>query len=133
MDLPISFVASANCGIYCGADVDFVDINEDTFNMDINSLEKKLHKAKTIGRLPKVIIPVHMGGQSSDAKIIYELVKPYNIKIIEDASHSIGGTYNNKKIGSCEFSDITVFSFHPVKIVTSGEGGAIVTNNKNIC
>ncbi len=129
---PISFVASANCGIYCGAEVDFVDIHEDTFNIDVYSLEKKLHKAKTIGRLPKVIIPVHMAGQSSDAKKIYELVKPYNIKIIEDASHSIGGTYNNKKIGSCKFSDVTVFSFHPVKIITSGEGGAIVTNNKNI-
>ena len=94
---PISFVVQANCGLHCGAEVDFVDIHEDTFNIDVNSLEEKLNKAKILGRLPKVIIPVHMGGQSSDAKKIYELVKPFNIKIIEDASHSFGGTYNNKK------------------------------------
>ncbi len=126
---PISFVASANCGIYCGAKVDFVDIDPDTFNISIYHLEKKLKQAKRTKKLPKIIIPVHMAGQSTDAKKIYELVKPYGIKILEDASHSLGGEFENKKIGCCKYSDITVFSFHPVKMITTGEGGMATTNS----
>lgn len=127
---PITFVASANCGLYCGAQVDFVDIDPDTYNMCPKHLEKKLIKAKAEGKLPKVVVPVHLCGQPCNMEMIAKLAKEYNFKIIEDASHAIGGKYHGLPIGNCEFSDITVFSFHPVKIVTTAEGGAVITNKK---
>ena len=131
---PNSFVASSNCALYCGAKVDFVDIDPITYNISISELKKKLYHAKKINKLPKVIIPVHFAGQPCDMIEIYKLSKIYNFKIIEDASHALGATYKNKnkkyKIGSCLHSDITVFSFHPVKIITTGEGGMAVTNNQ---
>lgn len=129
---PISFVASANCGLYCGAQVDFVDIDSHNFNIDVNLLEEKLIEAKKKNKLPKIVIPVHMCGQSADMELIFNLSKKYGFKIIEDASHAFGGKYKNEFIGNCSFSDITVFSFHPVKIITTGEGGAITTNNEEI-
>ena len=128
----ITFVASANCGLYCGAKVDFVDINPATYNICPEVLEKKLVKAKKLGKLPKIVIPVHLCGQSCDMKSIYELSKEYGFKIIEDASHAIGGKYLNEPIGNCKYSDITVFSFHPVKIITTGEGGMALTNNNKL-
>ena len=127
---PITFVASANCGLYCGARIDFVDIDSETFNLCPKALELKLNAAEKSGRLPKVVVLVHMAGQSCDLKSIHALAQQYHFKIIEDASHAIGGQYLNQPIGQCRFSDITVFSFHPVKIITSGEGGMAVTNNK---
>lgn len=129
---PVSFIASANCGLYCGASVDFVDIDKDTFNMCPLKLEEKLIGAKKNNLLPKIVIPVHMTGKSCDMKPIFELSRKYNFKIIEDASHAVGGMYNDSYVGSCEYSDITVFSFHPVKIITTAEGGASLTNNKKI-
>ena len=126
---PVTFVASANCGLYCGAKVDFVDIDPNTYNMSVERLADKLSRAKKEGKLPKVVVPVHLSGQSCDMAAIYELSQQYNFKIIEDASHAIGGKYKNKAVGSCSYSDITVFSFHPVKIITSGEGGMALTNN----
>ena len=129
---PITFVASANCALYCGADVDFVDIQPDTFNMCPVALARKLEDAKSKGRLPKVIVPVHMGGQSSATREIAELVRPYGVKIVEDASHAVGGSYLGLPVGSCFYSDITIFSFHPVKIITSAEGGMAVTNNADL-
>ncbi len=129
---PISFVASANCALYCGAKIDFVDIDPFTFNISIDALEKKLIIAKKKGRLPKILIPVHLGGLSCDMLEIKNLAKKYKFKIIEDASHAIGGRYKNKPIGNCNYSDITVFSFHPVKIITSGEGGMALTNSKEL-
>jgi UDP-4-amino-4,6-dideoxy-N-acetyl-beta-L-altrosamine transaminase len=125
----ITFVASANCALYCGASVDFIDIEERTYNLCVNSLEDKLTKAKTAGKLPKVVIPVHLCGQSCDMERIYQLSLKYGFKIIEDASHSIGGRYHDNPIGSCEFSHVSVFSFHPVKIITSAEGGMCTTND----
>ena len=127
---PISFVASANCGLYCGAKIDFVDIDPNNFNLCPSALEKKLILAEKNGKLPKVLIPVHLCGQSCDMKSIYKLSKKYGFKIIEDASHAIGGKYLNQPIGCCSYSDITVFSFHPVKIITTGEGGMALTNKK---
>jgi UDP-4-amino-4,6-dideoxy-N-acetyl-beta-L-altrosamine transaminase len=129
---PNSFVASANCGLYCGAYVDFVDIDPKTYNLSAEELEKKLIQAKKDNKLPKVVIPVHFAGQSCDMKKIYSLSKEYGFKIIEDASHAIGGKYLDRKIGCCQYSDITVFSFHPVKIITTGEGGMAVTNNRKL-
>jgi len=129
---PISFVASANCVLYCGGEIDFVDIDSKTYNMSIDSLENKLVQAKKDNKLPKAIIPVHLSGQSCDMEKIAELSEKYGFKIIEDASHAIGGEYNGTPVGSCQFSDITVFSFHPVKIITTCEGGACLTNNKEI-
>lgn len=126
---PITFVASANCARYCGADVDFVDIDPKTYNMSVDRLSEKLENAKRSARLPKVVIPVHLSGQSCEMEAIHDLSKIYGFRIIEDASHAIGGDYQNKKVGSCIFSDITVFSFHPVKIITTGEGGMAVTND----
>lgn len=126
---PITFVASANCALYCGARIDFVDIDKKTGLMSIEKLEKKLLDAKESGHLPKIIIPVHLGGNPCEMKRISELSQIYGFKVIEDASHAIGSEYKGNKTGSCEFSDITVFSFHPVKIITSGEGGAATTNN----
>ena len=129
---PISFVASSNCAIYCGAKVNFVDIDKYNYNISVIELEKKLKIAKKNNSLPKVVIPVHLSGQSCDMKKIHLLSKKYGFKIIEDASHAIGASYLGNKVGCCKYSDITVFSFHPVKIITSGEGGACTTNDKNI-
>lgn len=126
----ISFVASANCAIYCGADIDFVDINLQTNNMCPFALEQKLEEAQKIGKLPKVIIPVHMCGSPANIKRINELSKIFKFKIIEDASHAFGASISDRKVGNCEFSDITIFSFHPVKMITTGEGGMAVTNDK---
>lgn len=130
--VPNTFVASANCGVYCGANVDFVDIDPVTLNMSVKALEDKLEIAKAKNRLPKIVIPVHFSGEPCDMAKIHELSKTYGFHIIEDASHAIGGRYANKPIGSCEFSDITVFSFHPVKIITTAEGGLATTNDKNL-
>ncbi len=127
-----TFVASANCALYCGADIDFIDIDKKTNNICIEELSKKLQHAKKNNKLPKVIIPVHLGGNSCDMKSISKLSKLYNFKIIEDASHSIGASYDNSKVGSCKYSDITVFSFHPVKIITTCEGGVAITNDAKI-
>lgn len=129
---PITFVASANCALYCGADVDFVDIDSSTYNMSVKSLEEKLVKAEQLGRLPKVVIPVHLAGQSCEMNKIHVLSKKYGFRIIEDASHAIGGKYENRAIGGCQYSDITVFSFHPVKIITTGEGGMCLTNDPEL-
>lgn len=126
---PITFVASANCVRYCGADVDFVDIDPRTYNLSVECLAEKLQQAKTAGRLPKVVIPVHLAGQSCDMHGIAALAKQFNFKIIEDASHAIGASYRGEKVGSCRYSDITIFSFHPVKIITTAEGGVAVTND----
>ena len=126
---PITFVASTNCALYCSAYVDFVDIDPKTYNLCPLALEKKLIDAKRSGRLPKVVVPVHLCGQPCDMKRIHELSQEYGFKIIEDASHAIGGRYMNESIGSCRYSDITVFSFHPVKIITTAEGGIALTNN----
>ena len=129
---PNTFVASANCGRYCGADIDFVDIDPKTYNICADSLSKKLEQAEKSGRLPKIIVVVHFAGQPSDMKTIYDLSKLYGFKIIEDASHAIGASYNKIKVGSCTYSDITIFSFHPVKIITTAEGGMALTNSKDI-
>ena len=129
---PNTFVASANCGLYCGANIDFVDIDPKTYNMSVSALSDKLIKAEKSRKLPKVVIPVHFGGQPCDILKIYELSKQYGFKIIEDASHAIGASYDNIKVGSCKHSDITVFSFHPVKIITTGEGGMALTNNEKL-
>ena len=129
---PNTFVASANCGRYCGADIDFVDIDPKTYNICVDSLSKKLEQAEKSGRLPKIIVVVHFAGQPSDMKAIYDLSKLYGFKIIEDASHAIGASYNKVKVGSCTYSDITIFSFHPVKIITTAEGGMALTKNKDI-
>jgi len=125
---PTTFVASANCGLYCGASVDFVDIDIKTGLMSITSLEQKLRLAKADGTLPKIVVPVHLCGASCDMQAIGNLAKQYGFKVIEDASHAIGATYQGEPVGNCRHSDITVFSFHPVKIVTTGEGGMATTN-----
>ena len=127
---PNTFVASANCGVYCGAAVDFIDIDPETFNLSVNHLEKKLAVAAINDTLPKVVIPVHFGGNPCAMARIKELSKTYKFRIIEDASHAIGATQDNAAVGSCKYSDITIFSFHPVKIITSGEGGAALTNDQ---
>jgi UDP-4-amino-4,6-dideoxy-N-acetyl-beta-L-altrosamine transaminase len=129
---PNSFVASANCGLYCGAKVDFVDIDPKTYNLSSKELERKLIKAKQDYKLPKIVIPVHFAGQSCDMQKIHALSQEYGFKIIEDASHAIGGKYLDQSIGGCQYSDITVFSFHPVKIITTAEGGLATTNNKKL-
>jgi UDP-4-amino-4,6-dideoxy-N-acetyl-beta-L-altrosamine transaminase len=129
---PTTFVASANCGLYCGAQVDFIDINPHTFNMCPSALEKKLILAELNGKLPKVVVPVHMCGQPCDMVAIKALSVKYGFKIIEDASHAIGAKYKGEPVGNCRFSDITVFSFHPVKIITTAEGGLAVTNSAEL-
>ena len=129
---PITFVASANCALYCGAQVDFVDIDPQTYNMSVERLAEKLAEAKQAGKLPKVVIPVHMSGQPCDMAGIHALSRQYGFKIIEDASHAIGARYKGEPIGNCRYSDITVFSFHPVKIITTGEGGAALTNDSQL-
>lgn len=129
---PITFVASANCALYCGAEVDFIDIDPITYNLSVDQLKCKLKLAAHTGKLPKVVIPVHLAGQSCDMESIYELSKQFGFKIIEDASHAIGGKYKGQPIGNCRYSDITVFSFHPVKIITTGEGGMALTNDAKL-
>lgn len=129
---PITFAATANCAIYCGAKIDFVDIDSETFNMSAEALQNKLERVKLKNKLPKVVIPVHLAGQSSEMDKIKKLSSKYGFKIIEDASHAFGGTFKDNMIGNCKFSDITVFSFHPVKTITTGEGGIAVTNKKDI-
>jgi UDP-4-amino-4,6-dideoxy-N-acetyl-beta-L-altrosamine transaminase len=129
---PNTFVASANCALYCGANVDFVDIDSQTYNMSVSELEKKLIKARQCNTLPKVVVPVHFAGQSCDMEALASLAKTYNFVSIEDASHAIGGQYKNTKIGACIYSDMTVLSFHPVKIITTGEGGMVLTNRRDL-
>ena len=128
--VPITFAATVNCIVNCGAKVDFVDIDPDTFLISIKDLKKKLIIAKKNKKLPKVIIPVHLGGQPHSQAELYKLSKKYDFKIIEDASHSLGAKYKKEKVGSCRWSDLTVFSFHPVKPITTIEGGVVTTNNK---
>jgi UDP-4-amino-4,6-dideoxy-N-acetyl-beta-L-altrosamine transaminase len=127
---PNTFVASANCALYCGASVDFVDIDPHTYNMSADELEKKLINSKRQGRLPKVVIPVHFAGQSCEIDKIFELSKEYGFTVIEDASHAIGGKFQKAPVGGCRFSDMAVFSFHPIKIITTGEGGMVLTNSR---
>jgi UDP-4-amino-4,6-dideoxy-N-acetyl-beta-L-altrosamine transaminase len=129
---PNTFVASANCARYCGATVDFVDIDPHTYNISINQLCSKLKQAEKDNKLPKIVVPVHYAGQPCDMEAIHALSRQYGFKIIEDASHAIGASNNNIKVGSCIHSDITVFSFHPVKIITSGEGGMLLTNDAHL-
>ena len=126
---PISFVASSNCALYCGAKIDFVDINPNTGLIDENLLENKLKEASINKKLPKILIPVHLAGTSCNMQKLSKLAQKYEFKIIEDASHALGGKYKNMHVGSCQFSDITVFSFHPVKMITTGEGGVATTNS----
>jgi UDP-4-amino-4,6-dideoxy-N-acetyl-beta-L-altrosamine transaminase len=129
---PTTFVASANCAIYCGATVDFVDIDPRTYNISVERLAERLAVAERAGKLPKVLIPVHLCGQACDMAGIYDLSQQYGFKIIEDASHAIGGKYKGEPIGNCRYSDITVFSFHPVKIITTCEGGMAVSNDASL-
>ncbi|EHG23927.1 UDP-4-amino-4,6-dideoxy-N-acetyl-beta-L-altrosamine transaminase [Selenomonas noxia] len=126
---PNTFVASANCGLYCGSDVDFVDIDAQTYNMSTQELEKKFASS---AKKPKVLVPVHFSGQPCDMEQIHHLAKEHDIAIVEDASHAIGAEYKGERIGSCKYSDMTVFSFHPVKIITTGEGGMVLTNNPDL-
>jgi UDP-4-amino-4,6-dideoxy-N-acetyl-beta-L-altrosamine transaminase len=129
---PLTFVASSNAALYCGAGVDFVDVDERTYNMCPVRLEEKLDRAAQAGKLPKAIIPVHLAGQSCDMQAIHAAASRHGVRIIEDASHAIGGSYRSKPVGCCEFSDIAVFSFHPVKIVTTGEGGMAMTSDPGL-
>ena len=129
---PITFVASANCALYCGAQVDFVDIDPITYNLCPQSLEQKLREAEKLGCLPKVLVAVHLCGQPCDMAEIQALSQQYGFKIIEDASHAIGGKYRGEYVGNCRYSDITVFSFHPVKIITTAEGGMALTNDESL-
>lgn len=129
---PVTFVASANCGLYCGAKVDFVDIDPKTYNLCVRTLETKLINAKEAGVLPKVLVAVHLCGQACDMEAIYKLSKVYGFQVIEDASHAIGGKYKGELIGNSRYSDITVFSFHPVKIITTAEGGMALTNSDEL-
>ncbi len=129
---PTTFVASANCALYCGARVDFVDIDPRTWNISVDALKAKLEEASAQHRLPKVVVPVHLAGLSCDMREIHDLARQYGFKVIEDASHAIGGTYLGEPIGNCRYSDITVFSFHPVKIITTAEGGMALTNDAGL-
>lgn len=126
---PNTFVASANCGLYCGATVDFVDVDPQTYNMSVPALAAKLEAAAAGGTLPKVVVPVHFAGQSCDMQAIHALGQRYGFRIIEDASHAVGGSYLGQPVGNGRFSDLTVFSFHPVKIITTAEGGMVMTND----
>jgi UDP-4-amino-4,6-dideoxy-N-acetyl-beta-L-altrosamine transaminase len=129
---PNTFVASANCALYCGAQPDFVDIDPRTYNLSVDALEEKLVHAEKQGELPSIVIPVHFAGQSCEMDRIAELGQRYGFAVIEDASHAIGGRYRDTAVGSCTFSEMTVFSFHPVKIVTTGEGGMVLTNRRDL-
>lgn len=126
---PITFVASANCALYCGADVDFVDIDPRTWNLSVEALQRKLIEADRERRLPKVVVPVHLGGEPCDMEAIHALSRRYGFKIIEDASHAIGGSYRGERMGNCRYSDIAIFSFHPVKVITTAEGGMALTRD----
>jgi len=130
--VPNTFVASANCGRYCGAEVDFVDIDPQTWNLSLPKLREKLAQAKKVGRLPKVLVPVHFAGQPTEQEAIWELAQEFGFRVLEDASHAIGASRNGEPVGSCRWSDITVFSFHPVKIITTGEGGITLTNDSEL-
>lgn len=130
--VPITFMASANCGRYCGARVDFVDIDPITWNMSVPALREKLEVAKRLGRLPKVVVPVHLAGQPTEQEAIWALAQEYGFKVLEDASHAIGASRNGDMVGSCRWSHITIFSFHPVKIITSGEGGMALSNDSEL-
>lgn len=130
--VPNTFVASANCGRYCGAEVNFVDIDPHTWNLSVPKLKEKLAQAKKDGCLPKVVVPVHFAGQPTEQEAIWELAQEFGFKVLEDASHSIGASRSGEPVGSCRWSDITVFSFHPVKIITTGEGGMALTNNSEL-
>jgi UDP-4-amino-4,6-dideoxy-N-acetyl-beta-L-altrosamine transaminase len=127
--VPNTFVASANCARYCGAQVDFVDIDPHTWNLSVAALRAKLDEASRGGRLPKIVVPVHFAGQPTEQEAIWELARRYGFRVVEDASHSIGAARNGEPVGSCRWADITIFSFHPVKIITSGEGGMALTND----
>jgi UDP-4-amino-4,6-dideoxy-N-acetyl-beta-L-altrosamine transaminase len=127
--VPNTFVASANCGRYCGAKVEFVDIDPVTWNMSVSKFREKLKRAKIDNRLPKVVVPVHFAGQPTEQESIWKLAMEYGFRVVEDASHAIGASRNTEPVGSCRWSDITVFSFHPVKIITTGEGGMALTND----
>jgi UDP-4-amino-4,6-dideoxy-N-acetyl-beta-L-altrosamine transaminase len=129
---PVTFVASANCGLYCGAEVDFIDIDPRTYNLCPQALERKLQQAEREGKLPKVLVAVHLCGQPCDMQAIHALALRYGFKVIEDTSHAIGGKYQGEFIGNCRYSDITVFSFHPVKIITTAEGGMALTNDAEL-
>ncbi len=128
----ITFAASANCALYCGASVDFVDIDPKTYNLSIEALAGKLAAAKVAGRLPKVVIPVHLCGQACDMQAIHALSRQYGFRVIEDASHAVGGRYRGEPIGAGRYSDVTVFSFHPVKVITAGEGGMALTGDPDL-
>jgi UDP-4-amino-4,6-dideoxy-N-acetyl-beta-L-altrosamine transaminase len=130
--VPNTFVASANCGLYCGAEVDFVDIDPLTWNMSAARLKDKLVSAKKAGKLPKIVVPVHFAGHPTDQERIWQLAQEFGFKVVEDASHSIGATHDGEPVGSCRWSDVTVFSFHPVKIITTGEGGMALTNDPEL-
>lgn len=129
---PVTFVASSNCALFCGASIDFVDIDPKTFNISVPALKAKLVEANMKNCLPKVVIPVHLTGQSCEMNEIGKLAAKYGFRIIEDASHALGSTFQNSPVGSCEYSDITVLSFHPVKLITTGEGGMAMTNSKEL-
>ena len=129
---PISFLASSNCALYCGAKVDFVDIDAKTYNLSVSALSEKLEEAKKQNKLPKIVVPVHLCGQSCEMAEIYALSQEYGFKIIEDASHAVGAKYQEQPVGNCQYSDITVFSFHPVKIITTAEGGVAMTNQADL-
>lgn len=126
---PITFTASANCARYCGADVDFVDIDDRTYNMSVEALEQKLRHSE---RKPKIVVPVHLAGQSCDMERIHALAQEYGFMVLEDASHAVGADYKDGKVGNCRYADMAVFSFHPVKIITTGEGGMVLTNDKQL-
>jgi len=130
--VPNTFVASANCGLYCGADIDFVDIDPQSWNLSVAALREKLVHARREGKLPKVVVPVHFAGQATEQEAIWALAQEFGFKVLEDASHAIGASRNGEPVGSCRWSDITVFSFHPVKIVTTGEGGMALTNDEEL-
>ena len=130
--VPNTFVASANCARYCGASVDFIDIDPHTGNMDVDVLKSRLIEAERVGRVPKVVVPVHFAGQPTEQELIWELAQHYGFRVLEDASHAIGAARQGEAVGSCRWSDITVFSFHPVKIITTGEGGMALTNDSEL-
>jgi UDP-4-amino-4,6-dideoxy-N-acetyl-beta-L-altrosamine transaminase len=130
--VPNTFVASANCARYCGADVDFVDIDPSTWNISVSALESKLVSARSDGNLPKVVVPVHFGGQPTEQEAIWRLADEFGFKVLEDASHAVGASRNGEPVGSCKWSDITIFSFHPVKIITTAEGGLALTNDDEL-
>lgn len=129
---PLSFVASANCARYCGADVDFVDIDPETLNISLTLLERKLALAASEQRLPKAIVVVHFSGLSVDMQALQQLASAYRVALIEDASHALGADYQGRKVGCCDFADAVVFSFHPVKMITTGEGGAVLTRHRQL-